>query len=102
MATSSRSSNLDPDEAAALEQLDRVEAAARAKPMPRVVERVRELAERLEGDRNPEARRQMREVLDRIHSAAEASGLPPLTLDEINAEVRAVRAAKRAGTPAGR
>jgi predicted AAA+ superfamily ATPase len=102
MATPSRSPTLDPDETAALEQLDRIEAVARAKSMPRVVERMRELAERLGGERNPEARRQMREVLDRIHSAAEATGLPPLTLDEINDEVSAVRAEKRTGTPVGR
>jgi hypothetical protein len=37
----------------------------------------------------------MADALDKTQGAAEASGQPPLTLDEINDEIRASREAKK-------
>jgi len=90
MASTSIAPKLDPEEAAVLEQLSKVEAAVRARPTPRVVQAVRELAEHAERE-FAESRRRMREALDRIHASNEASGLPVLTADEIDEEIRAAR-----------
>ncbi len=69
-----------------LEQLDKVEAAARAKPTARVVKRALDLAVSLRG---PEA-------FARIREKVAASNEPDLTPDEINAEIAAARAERRA------
>jgi hypothetical protein len=90
---------LDPEEAAALEQLAKAEKAALAKPTTRVLERARQLADRLQHEREATIRRGQ-DALDEIHRAVRNSGEPPPSLDEINAEIRTVRAAQRAKTSA--
>jgi hypothetical protein len=94
MARDSIVPKFDPEEAAVLEQLERVEAAVRAKPMPRVIERVRKLAEQLSTDRVSELRRQMREDLETIRRQVRESGEPVPSTEEIDAEIRAVRQAR--------
>ena len=69
-----------------LEQLDKVEAAARAKPTARVVKRALDLAVRLRG----------LEAFTRIRAKVAASNEPDLTPDEINSEIAAARAERRA------
>ena len=88
MNNSSSAPNIDPDEAAVLEQLDKVEAAARAKPTARVVKRALDLAVRLRG----------LEAFGRIREKVTESDEPDPTLDQINAEIAAARAERRVKT----
>ena len=90
MSSPSTAPKLDPEEAAILEQLDRVEAAARAKPTARVVKRALDLAVRLRG----------LEALAHIREKVAVSNEREPTLDEINAEIAAARSERRA-TPQG-
>ena len=82
MTNSSAAPSLDAEEAAVLEQLDKVEAAARAKPTARVVKRALDLAVRLRG----------LEAFGRIREKIAEGDEPDPTLDEINAEIAAARA----------
>ena len=86
MSSPSTAPKLDPEEAAILEQLDRVEAAARARPTARVVKRALDLAVRLRG----------LEALAHIREKVAESNEPEPTLDEINAEIAAARSERRA------
>jgi hypothetical protein len=86
-----------PDEAAALDQLERAEAAVRAAPTPRVLWRARVMLDRLIRFREIEqARREFGEIVDQIRADVKASGLPELTDEEIQAEVDAARAERAA------
>jgi len=86
MSSPSTAPKLDPEEAAILDQLDRVEAAARAKPTARVVKRALDLAVRLRG----------LEALAQVREKVAESNEPEPTLDEINAEIAAARSERRA------
>jgi hypothetical protein len=85
MPRSSTAPSLDPEEAAALDQLEKIETALCAKPMPRVAERLRRLSLRFQG----------REALSAIHRAVDESGEPPPTEDEIDQWISEVRAQVR-------
>lgn len=81
MAAPSTASNLDPEEAAALEHLDKVETALRAKPMPLVAQRLRKMLWRLRGI----------EALETMQREVMASGEPTPTPAEIDEWIREVR-----------
>ena len=85
MSSPSTAPKLDLEEAAILEQLDRVEAAARSKPTARVVKRALDLAVHLRGLAS------FAHIRDKVAGSNE----PEPTLDEINAEIAAARAERR-------
>jgi hypothetical protein len=90
------SSTPPPDEAAALDQLERAEAAVRAAPTPRVLLRARVMLDRLlRASEVEQAGRDLGAAVDAIRSEVRQSGLPLPTDDEIDAEIRAVRAARQ-------
>jgi hypothetical protein len=81
---------LPPEESAALDQLERAEAAVRAAPTPRVLWRARVMLERLLRAREFEqAGRDFGAVVDRHHAAAAEHG--ELSDEEIEAEIQAAR-----------
>jgi hypothetical protein len=89
---SDRSTPPPADEAAALDQLERAEAAVRAAPTRRVLWRASVMMDRLL--RAPELEQAARDfgaALDRIRAEIQARGLPPPSDEEIDAEIQAVR-----------
>jgi hypothetical protein len=93
MAKPSTAPKPDSAEADVLAELEKIEDVVRAKTMPRVVARVRALADRLEREALIEhGRASLRE----IHREVEESGDEAPTLDEINAEVAEARSARAA------
>jgi len=86
-----------PDEAAALDQLERAEAAVRAAPTRRVLWRARMMLDRLlRADELDQAARDFGEAVEAIRQEVRESGMPIPTDDEIDAEIRAVRDARTA------
>lgn len=83
-------------ERTALEQIERAEAAAKAALTPRVRTRALIMIDRLLRAREIEqAGRDLGKLIDAIHKEIAESGLPAPTDEEIEAEIQAVRTARK-------
>ena len=87
-----------PDERAALDQLERIEAVVRAAPTRRVLWRAQVMLDGLLRAREfAQAGRDFDEALDDMRREIQERGLPPPTAEEIEAENDAARAER--GSP---